>query len=341
MSSVQPALSYHAASVYAEDIATLNEYEWLNDNILTLWIEYITHELLEKANQDFVSSSSSSSSFSLASQILIMHPSAVQLSLLLSPIDYQEAMENLHIPNYNVIICPINNSTNPYEIQSGSHWSLLVILHIHHHQQENNNKKDDEYIFIGIDSMVSLPVSSSSSSSLWSPITISANTSSLQLYTLKNHTSYANNGNIQATLRFIKYMETILGIPSTNNGTSFSSNNNSTTSLSGVYISSSFRNVFGYLPCLIQENSYDCGIHTLYTIERLCQQICSQISRLSKIYLNNNSINLEDWLSSLQLDTLFLSSSSKANNVTPLQEIYRYRKRIQQWIKEEQQKKYL
>lgn len=408
-------LSYHAAAIYDEDVETLYPNEWLNDNILTLWIEHILHDILNSETDGSMENSSekpptnlihntnnntailpssalqSSDIVRLNDHIVILHPSAVQLSLQLSIDDYAEAMENLRLPTYSIILCPINNSTNPYEVQSGSHWSLLIAIRnssdtdtlsssisrtTSSSSQSNptngyGGSLNLKYLFIGIDSTVSLPdtlsvfpslsslpLSSLSSSSLPEGFTVPFYPS-LRFYnplhdSKPSSTNIRNTGsvggNYRSTLRYIPYLQRLLNLSPELNTVHHSSllktmDNDSSSSFSFSDSSSilSSSSVFGYVSSPSQTNTYDCGIHVLYTIERISQQLCNvkndimQRTKLSSKTTNDGyspviplSLNVSAWLELLRFETLLSAATVRTD-------IGNYRKVILQWIQRQQE----
>lgn len=104
------ALSYHAACVYKSEAATLAPFGWLNDSILTFWMEYLSYDVFPLQAQD----------------VCLVHPGTAYLHTLLEPEDFVEAVEGLSLKSKRFVIAAINDSDSPATSLSGSHWSLLV-----------------------------------------------------------------------------------------------------------------------------------------------------------------------------------------------------------------------
>ncbi|KAK9463492.1 uncharacterized protein V1516DRAFT_667907 [Lipomyces oligophaga] len=107
-------LEYYDVSVYKSDFDNLREDEWLNDNNLSFWYEYLEH------STDFPSST-------VQNSILLLRPSMVFL-LAQSP-DPQSLLGVL--PSFDepvrYVFLPINNNADVEFSEGGSHWSLVVV----------------------------------------------------------------------------------------------------------------------------------------------------------------------------------------------------------------------
>jgi hypothetical protein len=103
------AVSFGAAALFDEDVATLAPGGWLTDAVLTLHCE-----LIEAAHGP--------------TRVRALHPSVSLLALLEADADDLRATLTplaLHVPH--LILVPINDSADPNAgPASGSHWSLLA-----------------------------------------------------------------------------------------------------------------------------------------------------------------------------------------------------------------------
>ena len=52
-SSNRLLLDYHSVSIYAADVATLAPNTWLNDNVISFWMDYCQHELFKEHSERF------------------------------------------------------------------------------------------------------------------------------------------------------------------------------------------------------------------------------------------------------------------------------------------------
>ncbi|CAO3599699.1 unnamed protein product [Absidia cylindrospora] len=105
----QVVLHYHDVMLDEEDMETLEEGQWLNDNIMTFYMEYTEQELIPKDVND----------------ILLLRPTMSQLITYYpgTPTDLTSALPP-HFDNRQFIFA-IDNGT-PETANNGTHWSLLV-----------------------------------------------------------------------------------------------------------------------------------------------------------------------------------------------------------------------
>ncbi|ORZ26198.1 hypothetical protein BCR42DRAFT_401774 [Absidia repens] len=106
----QIVLHYHDVVLDEEDMETLKEGQWLNDNIMTFYMEYTERELIPQGVND----------------ILLLRPTMSQLVTYYpgTPSDLTSALPP-HFDKRRFIFIPINNGT-PETANNGTHWSLLV-----------------------------------------------------------------------------------------------------------------------------------------------------------------------------------------------------------------------
>ncbi|KAK6357496.1 hypothetical protein TWF718_001805 [Orbilia javanica] len=105
-----PYLSYHDICLYQEDINCL-ENDWLTDNNISFWEEYLERELLSKSD---------------CRGVLLLRPSMVFL-LRIEPSILNILSALPSITSATHIFLPINDNRDPNMPEGGSHWSLLVV----------------------------------------------------------------------------------------------------------------------------------------------------------------------------------------------------------------------
>ncbi|KAK6344032.1 hypothetical protein TWF696_007679 [Orbilia brochopaga] len=112
LSPAAPYLSYHDICLWQEDVNCL-ERDWLTDNNIAFWEEYLEHEVLDRADPPVTG-------------ILLMRPSMVFM-LRFDPdlATIRNALPPVHHASH--IFLPINDNLNPSLAEGGSHWSLLVV----------------------------------------------------------------------------------------------------------------------------------------------------------------------------------------------------------------------
>jgi sentrin-specific protease 8 len=103
-------LSYHDVRLMREDIQTLKN-DWLTDNVISFWEEYLEHEYLSKLEH---------------ANIILLRPSmSFMLLQTPDPRSLRDALPNFTKATH--VFLPINDCRNVTEAEGGSHWSLLVV----------------------------------------------------------------------------------------------------------------------------------------------------------------------------------------------------------------------
>ncbi|KAL1854839.1 hypothetical protein VTK73DRAFT_8692 [Phialemonium thermophilum] len=103
-------LSYHDILLTYEDVKALKS-DWLTDNNIAFWEEYLEREILPKYPQ---------------ANIILLRPSMT--FLLMKDPDIKSVASAL--PNFakvTHIFLPVNDNRNVSEAEGGSHWSLLLV----------------------------------------------------------------------------------------------------------------------------------------------------------------------------------------------------------------------
>ncbi|KAG7416048.1 NEDD8-specific protease 2 [Fusarium oxysporum f. sp. rapae] len=106
----KPYLSYYDVLLTAEDIKAL-KHDWLTDNNIAFWEEYLERETLPKYPQ---------------ARIVLLRPSMT--FLLMKEPDLRSVRSAL--PDFSKvthIFLPINDNRNVSVAEGGSHWSLLLV----------------------------------------------------------------------------------------------------------------------------------------------------------------------------------------------------------------------
>ncbi|KAJ5575305.1 hypothetical protein N7450_009204 [Penicillium hetheringtonii] len=103
-------LSYYDIRLTREDMQTLKN-DWLTDNIISFWEEYLEHEVLAKQK---------------SSNIVLLRPSMSFMILQTpNPHTLKDALPNFSGVSH--VFLPINDCRNVNQAEGGSHWSLLLI----------------------------------------------------------------------------------------------------------------------------------------------------------------------------------------------------------------------
>ncbi|XP_076368766.1 sentrin-specific protease 8-like [Tachypleus tridentatus] len=102
-------LSYGDTLLRESDVSLLNDGQWLNDNIIAFWFEYLQNEVYGDHSES----------------VLFISPSVGHLLKAGDPEDAQSILESMCVSKKELIFLPINDCTSA-EAMGGSHWSLLV-----------------------------------------------------------------------------------------------------------------------------------------------------------------------------------------------------------------------
>lgn len=134
-------VQFFDVSIYKEDLDNLKDDEWLNDNNISFVYEYLERYLLHKYPK-LVSDS-----------IFLVRPSMVYLlANFPNPPELKGVLPPLESPTARFIILPINDNDDVEAVESGSHWSLVVIslldktAYIYDTLERSNEKEAKEVI---------------------------------------------------------------------------------------------------------------------------------------------------------------------------------------------------
>jgi len=103
-------LSYFDVRLTHEDVETLKD-DWLTDNVISFWQEYLEHEYISKLARI---------------KVTLLRPT---MAFMLMQVQDTEGIRSA-LPDMDKsthIFLPINNSTDPEEAEGGTHWSLLLV----------------------------------------------------------------------------------------------------------------------------------------------------------------------------------------------------------------------
>merc|ERR1712161_130978 len=144
-------INYHDAVIYGSDLKLFNRRsEWLNDSCIHFYFAFLQQQQKYLRQQQQQQKEGKLS-------FLFMDPSVVSFWIhqCTDQDDIKEFVNNIDFPgkdgtssNSGVIFVPVNdnmsNSSNSWQIpNSGSHWSLLLIV-VGCDKNENNNDDDSE-----------------------------------------------------------------------------------------------------------------------------------------------------------------------------------------------------
>ena len=108
-----PYLSYHDVLLTHEDVDTLRHNDWLTDNVISFWEEYLEHEVLAQAKHR-------------DTHVVLLRPS---MSFLLvqtaDPVTLKDALPNFDRASH--VFLPITDNHDVTRAEGGSHWSLLLV----------------------------------------------------------------------------------------------------------------------------------------------------------------------------------------------------------------------
>ncbi|RCI10173.1 hypothetical protein L249_8620 [Ophiocordyceps polyrhachis-furcata BCC 54312] len=103
-------LSYYDVCLTAEDVKSL-KHEWLTDNNIAFWEEYLERETLSRYPQ---------------AHIVLLRPS-MSFLLMMEP---DQRLVRAALPDFSKVthvFLPINDNRNVGVAEGGSHWSLLLV----------------------------------------------------------------------------------------------------------------------------------------------------------------------------------------------------------------------
>jgi sentrin-specific protease 8 len=105
-------VSYHDSIVRLSNLKTLDDLNWLDDNIITFAFEYLQYEskFTEENKNLFV----------------FVTPPVVQLLKMSDDLFAEQLLQSIDFLEKKFLILPINNNKQ-VTIFGGTHWSLLIL----------------------------------------------------------------------------------------------------------------------------------------------------------------------------------------------------------------------
>jgi len=101
-------LSYHDCVIRASDLSLLEGRNWLNDSLISFWLEHLQHE-----------------DFGGSTRFLFVSPEVTQLIKMGDPNELPIFLDPLEARHKEYIFLPVNDNASVCA-SGGSHWSLLV-----------------------------------------------------------------------------------------------------------------------------------------------------------------------------------------------------------------------
>jgi len=109
-------LSYHDTLLRSSDVRLLANDNWINDNLIAFWFDYLEHDL-------FANIADGQVTFISPQTAQFIKSAADQPSLAG---DVQAVLESMNLDNKKLILLPINDQGTGAMDMGGSHWSLLA-----------------------------------------------------------------------------------------------------------------------------------------------------------------------------------------------------------------------
>ncbi|KAF2069953.1 hypothetical protein CYY_008730 [Polysphondylium violaceum] len=108
-------ISFKDATLFDSDLWILKRpNEWINDSIISFYLEYLDDQVVGKHCKE---------------DVLLASPSAIYMcNFIETQQEIQEMFKPLKMESKKLIFFPINNNSDPTIIAGGSHWSLLVFI---------------------------------------------------------------------------------------------------------------------------------------------------------------------------------------------------------------------
>ena len=122
-------LNYHDTTIRDSDMSSLDGHNWLNDPIISFWLEHLNHVVCNGNTR-----------------LLFVSPAVTQLIKIGDVNDIPTILDPLGARHKEYIFLPVNDNVSACEA-GGSHWSLLVFskqdaIWYHFNSQRKSNNKD-------------------------------------------------------------------------------------------------------------------------------------------------------------------------------------------------------
>jgi sentrin-specific protease 8 len=105
-------VSYHDSIVRSSNLKTLDNSNWLDDNIITFAFEYLQYE--SKFTEDNKKS------------FVFVTPPVVQFLKMSDDLSSEQLLQSIDFLDKKFLILPINDNRQ-VTVFGGSHWSLLIL----------------------------------------------------------------------------------------------------------------------------------------------------------------------------------------------------------------------
>lgn len=121
--------TFHEATIYQSDLDALDAPHWLNDSLITFYLQHLQHCAFISDNQTNSAGTPGSPAGSDESNgLLFLTPGAVfVLAHEDDADDFASTLAGLDIARHALVFLPINDNANVERGGGGSHWSLLVL----------------------------------------------------------------------------------------------------------------------------------------------------------------------------------------------------------------------
>ncbi|KAI4612321.1 hypothetical protein J4E83_007874 [Alternaria metachromatica] len=124
-------LSYHDVRVTRADLDSIKSNDWLTDNAIAFWQEYLEREELN--------------AFPKASIVLLRPSMSYMLMQSAEPLSLKEVLPNFSHTTH--VFLPINDNTDVTQAEGGSHWSLLLVsiidgVSFHYDSMTQSNERE-------------------------------------------------------------------------------------------------------------------------------------------------------------------------------------------------------
>ena len=104
---MSPTIAYGDTVLYPADIASLANPEFVTDSVISLCLEVFNEQ---------------------CNKVYSISPSVIQLMKMTPSSQLKEMFSALELPNFDIILCPVNDSDSVTSQMSGQHWSLLCYV---------------------------------------------------------------------------------------------------------------------------------------------------------------------------------------------------------------------
>jgi hypothetical protein len=121
--------TFHEATIYQSDLDALDAPHWLNDSLITFYMQHLQHGAFISDDQiNSAGTAGSRAGSDESNGLLFLTPGAVfVLAHEDDADDFASTLDGLEIARHALVFLPINDNANVERGGGGSHWSLLVL----------------------------------------------------------------------------------------------------------------------------------------------------------------------------------------------------------------------